>query len=174
MKKILIAFIAILVVLSGCKPQKKLAQSPYTSDTTKDSKVFKVPDESNARTSNTKTVILETKKLSKAEVEKELERKPLVSKSEEFTYTEPEDKVKNSSNTYFVIVGSFLNINNAETAKSRLTDLGFNNPIILHSETGYYRVCVNSYQAEADARSRVADIRINYPKYSDAWLLIKK
>jgi hypothetical protein len=63
-------------------------------------------------------------------------------------------------------------LNNAKNYRETLLNKGFT-PIILHSETGYYRVCVNSYQNESDARARVAQIRQTYPEYSDVWLLIK-
>jgi len=71
-----------------------------------------------------------------------------------------------------VILGSFSNLNNARNYRETLLNQGFT-PIILHSETGYYRVCVNSYQNEIEARSRVSQIRQSYPQYADVWLLIK-
>jgi len=63
-------------------------------------------------------------------------------------------------------------LNNARNYRETLLNKGFT-PIILHSETGYYRVCVNSYQNEDEARNRVAQVRRSYPEYTDAWLLIK-
>jgi len=37
-----------------------------------------------------------------------------------------------------------------------------------------FRVCGNSYSDENEARARIAEVRANFPKYSDIWLLIKK
>ncbi len=62
---------------------------------------------------------------------------------------------------------------NANRYKQELIPQGFA-PIVLHSETGYYRVCVNAYTDETAARQRVQQIRTDYPKYADTWLLIKK
>ncbi len=90
-------------------------------------------------------------------------------RSERFTFEREEQTV---AHDYFVIVGSYGNVNNAERARTILTRQGFT-PIILKSETGLNRLCVNSYTSEAEARSRVAQIRANFPEYHDAWLLIR-
>jgi len=84
-----------------------------------------------------------------------------------------EDQATYGSQKFFVIVGSFSSNENAGKFKVELIQKGFK-PIILHSETGYYRVCVDSFTDEAAARSRVQKIRTEFPKYADSWLLIKK
>ena len=97
---------------------------------------------------------------------------PVSMRKEQVSFTRQEDKVQNETNNFFVILGSFSQLDNAKNYRETLLNQGFT-PIVLHSETGYYRVCVNSYQHEGDARTRVAQIRQAYPEYSDVWLLIK-
>jgi len=97
---------------------------------------------------------------------------PVSMRKEQVSFTRQEDRSENETNTFFVILGSFGSLDNAKKYREDLLNQGFT-PIILHSETGYYRVCVNSYQNEGDARNRVAQIRQTYPRYADVWLLIK-
>lgn len=140
-----------------------MATSQYTSDTTVEPKVFSVPD------SNSETVKEEEPK----EEPKVVETKPIPTRKEQVSFTSEQDKSQNEVNTYFVILGSFSQLDNAKNYRERLVDQGFT-PIILHSETGYYRVCVNSYKQEMDARGRISQIRQAFPQYSDVWLLIKE
>ncbi len=91
-------------------------------------------------------------------------------RSERFTFDRVDD---HTNHRYFVIVGSYSNPDNANRARTILVNQGFN-PIILKSETGMNRVCVNSYANEYDARVRVAQIRSTFPEYHDAWLLIRQ
>ena len=98
--------------------------------------------------------------------------KPVRSQSEVFTFTQEGD-ASNYQGSYFVILGSFGSPDNANRFKGTLSSQGFH-PTVLHSVSGYYRVCVNSYESESEARQRVGQIRNDYPKYADAWLLIKK
>ncbi len=137
-----------------------MAESPYTSEPTEQStaptKVFSVP-ESTATKSEAKVA----------------DDKPIAVRKEQITFTQQSDKSQNESNSYFVIIGSFSQLENAKNYRETLLGEGFT-PIILHSETGYYRVCVNSFKNEQEARSRISNIRQAYPKYSDVWLLIKE
>jgi cell division protein FtsN len=163
-----IVFLVIIVALAvgGCKSKKQLAQSQYTTDPTNQPKVFTVPGTSTEET---------TRQEPKQEVKEEpvqAKEEPIAMRKEQVSFTSQADKTENESNTYFVILGSFSQLNNAKNYREDLLNQGFT-PIILHSETGYYRVCVDSYQNELDARTRVAQIRRTYPKYSDVWLLIK-
>lgn len=148
-------FFAILCVfaLASCKTTKKQPEVQYTPPTNQP-KVFTVPE-------NTET----TKPAAAVE--------PVSLRKESVTFTEAADKSKNEANTYFVILGSFGQLDNAKNFRETLLNEGFA-PIILHSETGYYRVCVNSYKGETEARSRVTEIRQAFPKYADLWLLIKQ
>jgi len=77
------------------------------------------------------------------------------------------------SKRFYVILGSFGVYQNAQNFKKELMHEGFY-PGILVNENGLYRVCVDSYDDENTARNKVTDIRNNYKKYSDVWLLIKK
>jgi cell division septation protein DedD len=158
MNKIVILFTVILLVFSACKTAKQpaKAQSQYTTDTTTKPKVFTVPS------SETKT-----------ETTTVAEEKPIAVRKEQVTFTQQEDRSDNESNTYFVILGSFGQLDNARNYRETLLGEGFT-PIILHSETGYYSVCVNSFKSEGDARNRVKQVRQGFPKYSDVWLLIKE
>jgi cell division protein FtsN len=99
--------------------------------------------------------------------------KPVRVQSETFSFAQQEDQANNANKSFFVIIGSFSSNENANRYKQELTPKGFS-PIVLHSETGYYRVCVNSYNDEFEARKRVGQIRTDYPEYADTWLLIKK
>ena len=157
MKRIKLITIAILIGFSACKTMKRPAQSPYTTNTVSQPKVFTVP----AAEPETKVVDI---------VEEE---KPIAVRKEQVTFTQQADRSENESNTYFVILGSFGQLANAKNFRETLLNEGFT-PIILHSETGYYRVCVNSFRNEMEARKRVTQLRQAFPKYADVWLLIKE
>lgn len=161
--KIIIAF-ALLLLMSGCKvfkSTKKDGASAPKTEFTNESKVFSVPAPQNTSgENNTFENILETGE------------KPISVKSENFTFSS-DDQANYVSKRFFVIVGSFSSNENANRFKTELIQQGFK-PIILHSETGYYRVCVDSFDEETTSRNRVRKIRTEFPKYADSWLLIKK
>ena len=140
------------MAFSACKSTKK-QQVKYTPPDAQP-KVFTVPE-----TTETAKPVAEDKSVSL--------------RKESVTFTEAADKTGNEANTFFVILGSFGQLDNAKSFRETLLNEGFS-PIILHSETGYYRVCVNSYKGEAEARSRVTEVRQAFPKYADLWLLIKQ
>ena len=157
----LILFVVILgLAFTACKSKKELAQSPYTTDPSAQPKVFTVP----ANDTQVQPLLREEPATTVSE--------PVSMRKEQVSFTSQEDKAQNESNNFFVILGSFGELNNAKNFRETLLNRGFT-PIILHSETGYYRVCVNSYQNENEARNRVAQVRNTYPEYKDAWLLIK-
>ncbi len=83
------------------------------------------------------------------------------------------EEASHQERDYFVIMGSFIHKDNAEDFKETLRDLGFD-PVILMSETGFHRLSVNAYDNETPARTRIQQIRTNYPEYDDTWLLIRK
>jgi cell division protein FtsN len=152
MKKALIFSIIVGITLFSCKTTKKSARNPYepaTSQTTTQPKIFTVPQ------SKPKEVTEEV---------------PVTTRQESFTFTQPQDQNQNS---YFIIVGSFSSLDNAKRFRQTLSGQGFS-PIIVQSETGYYRVTVDSFDNEPAARTRLLQIRQNYPQYADTWLLIKK
>ena len=159
MSRIALVTIAVFLAFTACKTTKQPAQSEYTSDQTAQPKVFTVPSN-------------DTKAEAKP-VEKVADAKPIAMRKEQVTFTQQSDRTGNESNTYFVIIGSFGQLDNAKNYRETLLDEGFT-PIILHSETGYYRVCVNSFKSETEARGRVTKLRQAFPKYSDVWLLIKE
>lgn len=155
MKKILFS-IAVVLMFASCNSSRRAAQSPYTTDNTAP-KVFSVPV-NEPTTTNTTAAVPES---------------PVSMRREQISFTQQEDLMGNESNSFFVIVGSFSQLENAKRFRETLLAEGFT-PIILHSETGNYRVCINSYKGEQEARSRVVQVRLAFPKYSDAWLLIKE
>lgn len=159
MNKALLLGLALVLTLSACKTTKQQAQSEYTSDTTAQPKVFTVPpSKPKAEVKTVETVPAE---------------KPIAMRKEQITFTQQADKSSNEANTYFIITGSFGQLSNAKNFRETLLNEGFT-PIILHSESGLYRVCVNSFKSEAEARTRVTQLRQAFPKYSDVWLLIKE
>ena len=162
MNRIVLLIVVVALAVGGCKSKKQMPQSEYTTDPANQPKVFTVP--------GTETTKEEPKEVK--EEPAQTKEEPIAMRKEQVSFTTQEDKTENESNTYFVILGSFSQLSNAKNYREDLLNQGFT-PIILHSETGYYRVCVDSYQNELDARTRVAQIRRTYPKYSDVWLLIK-
>lgn len=170
MKRIILVVFTLALLTSGCKlfksSKKSEALAPKT-ETTAETKVFSVPAPKPAvRENPTSDTMYE--QADKAAVGS----KQVSVRSEKFTMS-AEDQASYGSKSFFVIVGSFSSNDNAGNFKQELIKQGFK-PIILHSETGYYRVCVDSFTDEAAARSRVQNIRVKYPKYADSWLLIKK
>jgi cell division protein FtsN len=159
MRRTIYFLIIGIFVVSACKTTKQPAQSEYTSDPGTQPKVFSVP--ANGAETETKNVA------------KVVDEKPVAMRKEQVTFTQQADRTSNESNTYFVIIGSFGQLDNAKNYRETLLNEGFT-PIILHSETGMYRVCVNSFKSENEARSRVSQLRQAFPKYSDVWLLIKE
>jgi len=158
MKRITLIITALAFLFSACKTIKQPAQSEYTTDNTA-TKVFTVPG-------------TEAKPADKP-VQPVADEKPIAVRTEQVSFTDQQARSENEDNTFFVIIGSFSQLENAKNYRTTLLDEGFT-PIILHSETGYYRVCVNSYKNENEARSRIAQIRQSFEKYSDVWLLIKE
>ena len=112
-----------------------------------------------------------TEEVTEEPAEVEIEEIPVIKES--FAFEREEDEISHEVSRFFVILGSFRVIDNANRFKAKLTDEGFD-PVILLSETGLNRVCVDSYSHEADARQRVLQIRRAYPEYYDAWLLIRR
>ncbi len=153
MKKVLLFVLIIGVALASCKSSKKAAKTAFEpavqQTTTAQPKVFQVPE------------------VKEAPVTKD--DKPISVRKESFTFTDQGDQNQNS---FFIIVGSFQSMDNAKNFRQTLMSEGFT-PIIVQSETGFFRVTVDSFTSEAPARARLLQIRQSFPKYSDAWLLIK-
>lgn len=166
MRKLLIGAFAIVLAFSACKTSQTLPKqdTAATETVTKEepaTKVFSAPAAQPAY-----------QQQQQAPATRYESSKPVRAQSESFTYAEQDDAGKYQGK-YFVIIGSFSSVDNANRYKQELAPQGFN-PIVLRSETGYYRVCVNAFTDEATARQRIQQIRTDYPKYADTWLLIKK
>lgn len=97
-------------------------------------------------------------------------KKPIVVKEERIKIIEDKDNINDK---YYVIIGSFKMLNNARNYKQTLTKEGFT-PVILENENGLYRVSIAAYVEETTARNKVENIRSDYEKYNDTWLLIRK
>ena len=74
---------------------------------------------------------------------------------------------------FYVIIGSFKNIENARQYKTDLTKEGFT-PVILENENGLFRISAGGYDDENAARLKIAGIRAAYESHKDVWLLIRK
>jgi hypothetical protein len=74
---------------------------------------------------------------------------------------------------YFVIIGSFLNPENAKKYQDLLMDDGFSSKLLKNIEE-FYRISVLATDDINVARNEIRRIRNIYPKYSDVWLLIRK
>lgn len=158
MKKTVIFAIVVVMMAVSCKTAKKVQTADNTTQPNIEqgapAKVFSVPE-----TDEPKPAVTDS---------------PVTTRKEDISFTQQEDELKNEVNSYFIIVGSFSSLDNAKKYRETLIAEGFT-PIILQSNTsGYFRVCVNSFKNETEARTRVQEIRKNFPKYYDSWLLIKQ
>lgn len=175
MKRIISVAIAVALMAGGCKTfkssKKSEAVAPKT-ETTAEPKVFSVPAPKTAVRENPVSDKMYETADKAANGTTAAASKPVAVQSEKFTLS-AEDQAAYGSRNFFVIVGSFKSNENANNFKKDLGQQGFK-PIILHSETGLFRVCVDTFNDEAAARSHVQKIRTDFPKYADAWLLIKK
>ncbi len=167
MKRTILSVFILSAVLSSCKVcekvfGKKEAPAQQTETTTAEPKVFSVDNTNATVRENPTSEQMYTKP----------DSKPISMRKENFTFSQQSDIDSYGNKNFFVIVGSFGNYDNAIRLKNNLQGEGFN-PIILKSESGYYRVCINSYTNETDARAKVHEIRQKYSNFSDCWLLIK-
>ena len=166
MKKTILAVFVLTVILSSCKVVEKItgkkSAPAQQTESTVQPKVFTAE--------NTQPAVRENPGSDQMYVKPD--SKPISMRKESFTFSQQSDQASYGNKNFFVIVGSFSNYDNATKLKADLSTKGFS-PIVLKSETGYYRVCVNSYTDEADARAKVQEIRQKYSNFSDCWLLIK-
>jgi cell division protein FtsN len=168
MKRIILVAFTLALLTNGCKVFKssKKSQAAPQTETTAETKVFSVPaPKSTVRENPVSDKMYET-------ADKPATGTPVSMRTEKFTMNN-EDVAAYGNKKYYVIVGSFSSNENAGKFKGELIQQGFK-PIILHSETGYYRVCVDSFNDETAARNRVQNIRTQFPKYADSWLLYDK
>ena len=166
MRKLIIGVFAASILFTGCKSTQKLRRNDSAeTETVK-------PEEPATKVFSAPSTQPTYDQPANSQAKTYTSSNPVRTQSENFTFAQQADAGKYKGN-FFVIIGSFSSAENADRYKQELIPQGFN-PIVLHSETGYYRVCVNSYTDEAEARQRVNQIRNDYPKYADTWLLIKK
>jgi cell division septation protein DedD len=151
MKNLNLLLILFLLILAGCKTQK-IAPKPIPVASQVAAPVVAAPQ----ATAPSKPV-----------------KAGNISSKEERFSTATGETADYGSNKYFVIMGSFSVLENAKRLKETLTTENFH-PVILKNETGMFRVCGNSYAEEAAARARIAEVRAQFSKYSDIWLLIRK
>ena len=85
----------------------------------------------------------------------------------------PVDPSERAIYGFYVIIGSFRSVENAQQYNVDLVRKGFT-PTILESENGLFRISVGGYNDESAARARIAGIRANYAEYGDVWLLVRK
>ena len=156
MKKLILGIFVLGILFSACESRKQMMRNEFEASE-EEAKIYSAPvapTYQQPTATNTYPV------------------SPVRSQSENFTFAQQSD-ANNYRGSYFVIIGSFSSYENANRYKQELIPQGFN-PVVLHSESGYYRVCVDSFNDESSARQRVYQIRSQFPKYSDTWMLIKR
>lgn len=75
---------------------------------------------------------------------------------------------------YCIILGSFINEQNAVDLRETLIGMGYSGSCIMQNKQGMYRVAAECFDEEAPARTELLQIRHQYPQYKDAWLLMTK
>jgi hypothetical protein len=152
MKKIFFVVILFFVAFVSCKTSKVVSSGyqPPVAGTTA------VPD---------------SVKVGEA-LQEVVTQNPIVMRTEGFTYYNAAD-LEGGYFDYYVIIGSFVNPNNATNLSELLILKGFD-PTILNSETGKYRVAVKGTNDKKEANDLVYRIRSISPEYSDVWLLKRK
>ncbi|MFV0289520.1 MAG: SPOR domain-containing protein [Mangrovibacterium sp.] len=182
MKKLILVSFAALALLASCKSNKNLVNAQAVAEEEKEEvSTFQMSEPEAPSTStykpttttNTSTSTSTYKPSTSTSTSSYTPSANVRTQSEEFAFDSANDASLSSNNSYFIIVGSFSTIANANRFKAELAPKGFS-AIVLHSDTGYYRVCVNSYANENAARVRISQIRSEFPEYADCWLLVKK
>lgn len=153
MKKLLFIFLVFTATIISCKTAKKSAYMPPAEN----SQVVIAEEDKNKKGTDVSTTANEV---------------PITMKTEEFSIAQDEDQSKGGY-TFYVIVGSFSNPENAGKLKVQLINKDFS-PVMLNSETGFLRVAVEQTNSEAEARNLIRNIRKKYPEFKDVWLLKKK
>ena len=72
---------------------------------------------------------------------------------------------------YCIILGSFVNEQNAVGLRKSLIEMGFTKSSIMQNKEGMYRVSAACYDNDAQARAQLLEIRRQYAQFQDAWLL---
>ena len=85
----------------------------------------------------------------------------------------PVDPSERTMYGFYVIIGSFRNLDNARQYQADMEKKDFT-PVILENENGLYRISVGGYDEESAARAKIAGIRASYEEHRDVWLLVRK
>ena len=85
----------------------------------------------------------------------------------------PVDQPNEPVYRFYVIIGSFRNVDNARQHKTDLVKEGYTT-VILENEKGLFRVSAGAYNEERAARNKIAEIRAASDKHDDVWLLVRK
>ena len=144
-------FIICIALLSSCGSSRKGSS--------------RLEDSSSSRTKDTK----DTKGSSRFDNSSSPYVKEVTVREEKVKVIDADDVVFG----YYVIIGSFKVVENARKFRGDVVKEGFS-AVILENESGLYRVSVGSFNDEQAARNKILQIRKNYEKYSDVWLLIRK
>ena len=150
-KELLLLSIAAIFALASCSQKKALPKSAYEPAETTVS-VAVDPQ---------RTVTVQTN---------EVRQDESVSSRSENVRLQGEGVLKK----YSIIVGSFQNSTNAKNLQTRLISQGYNSTILMNTERQMYRVSINSFDYEADARNEARRIKSIFPDFSDAWILIAR
>lgn len=146
MMRIPVYLLLLLVLFSGCKSKKINNKNPIQTQSVTEQALRPVATQEEGIT-------------------------PIIVREENVIAVEP--SVNNLLlEKYYIIMGSFRILENARKLQVQLGIEGFSAQLLQNDE-GYYRVSVLSYNQISDARSKVLTIRMQYPKYHDAWVLRK-
>lgn len=103
-------------------------------------------------------------------VPEKAQQEPIVERTEKLVEA---PGIQINPSKFFVIIGSFQSLENAKTQVGESAARGFV-PVILKSESGYFRVSVMATDDEAVARNEIYRIKYLYPEHADTWLLIQQ
>jgi nucleoid DNA-binding protein len=108
------------------------------------------------------------KKIEKAKVVPENKNSAVIEKSV-VTTKKHVQSVSSTGVKYYLIGGSFENVENADKLISKYSGKGYNPQIIGQASNGYYRVSINDYLYKEDAMTELRRIRVS--EIPGAWVL---
>ncbi len=128
-------------------------------ETTKTERVIQLfPEEA------TETIVEEPKEEPIAVVKED----PIDKVVEPFIYVPKEQRY------YHIVSGSFLTKLYAEIFVTSLQGMGYANTYMKFADNGFYRVIVQKYPNEVEARQYLQGYRDDNPQYASAWLYYKR
>ena len=114
-----------------------------------------------------------TKKTIQSDTPQLLEENPKTEITVRTEKIKPIDHSDRTMSRYYVIIGSFKNLDNAKNYQATMAKKGFT-PEILENETGLFRISAGGYDEENAARAKISGIRANYEELADVWLLVRE